>query len=548
MPCGRQFPIWANATGSTGRRPTRWRAWPLTCASTSSWTRRTGSWGRSSPSRSSRKEAVDERHRCTCGRGGAAARPVAARAAPLRGARHLGRDHSADRRHGSERSRPGRARWSRRAARLSLRCDRDRARLVRVRAADALPQPRRVGVRARGAHGGPSRGLLRLLGSSRHLHGVPRRELRRDRTVGRVVLQRHRDLGQPGLGDHLACRRGAPLVLRIQRHQGGHAFAAQLRVHLRRAGHDPDCDHLCEGHRGPRAQRTGLHAQAVRARERNGDRGDRVRIRLRPPLLRGLRGRRRARRGDEQPPPQCAPRHRGRSRLLRRLLHARDARPVARLRHRQGRDRGVLELVGAARGSLKQLRRERNGRRDQLRRDDERVRERTRVRGRRVEAPVRARPERIRDHSPRRYVTPNRPINSLAVVMVFAVVVGVALRINGTTSVNAFFYMGTIGVLSMLIAYIVTNLGAMRFLHLGRREAAWRVIVPILAIAALVYTLYKNLWPRPPHPYNLFPYFVAGWLVLGIAITLVFPGLAHRIGRNLSRAEGIDTPPGDPKG
>jgi amino acid transporter len=132
--------------------------------------------------------------------------------------------------------------------------------------------------------------------------------------------------------------------------------------------------------------------------------------------------------------------------------------------------------------------------------------------------------------------------------MVFAVVVGVALRINGTTSVNAFFYMGTIGVLSMLIAYIVTNLGAMRFLHLGRREAAWRVIVPILAIAALVYTLYKNLWPRPPHPYNLFPYFVAGWLVLGIAITLVFPGLAHRIGRNLSRAEGIDTPPGDPKG
>jgi amino acid transporter len=132
--------------------------------------------------------------------------------------------------------------------------------------------------------------------------------------------------------------------------------------------------------------------------------------------------------------------------------------------------------------------------------------------------------------------------------MVFAVVVGVALRINGTTSVNAFFYMGTIGVLSMLIAYIVTNLGAMRFLHLGRREAAWRVIVPILAIAALVYTLYKNLWPRPPHPYNLFPYFVAGWLVLGIAITLVFPGLAHRIGRNLSRAEGTDVPSGDPKG
>jgi amino acid transporter len=131
------------------------------------------------------------------------------------------------------------------------------------------------------------------------------------------------------------------------------------------------------------------------------------------------------------------------------------------------------------------------------------------------------------------------PYKSLAVVMTFAIVVGVALRINGTTSVNAFFYMGTLGVLSMLVAYVVTNLGAMKFLHLERREPVWRVIVPILALAALVYTLYKNLWPRPPHPYNLFPYIIAGWLVLGIAITLAFPQLARRIGRNLSEAEGI---------
>ena len=131
------------------------------------------------------------------------------------------------------------------------------------------------------------------------------------------------------------------------------------------------------------------------------------------------------------------------------------------------------------------------------------------------------------------------PANALVVVMIFAVVVGVALRINGTSAVNAFFYMGTIGVLSMLIAYIVTNLGAMRFLHLGRREAVWRVIVPILAIAALVYTLYKNVWPRPPHPYDLFPLIIGGWLLVGLAITLVFPRLARRIGRALAEAEGI---------
>jgi amino acid transporter len=131
------------------------------------------------------------------------------------------------------------------------------------------------------------------------------------------------------------------------------------------------------------------------------------------------------------------------------------------------------------------------------------------------------------------------PIISLAVVMLFAVIVGVSLRINGTTSVNTFFYMGTIGVLSMLVAYIVVNLGAMRFLHLGRREALWRVIVPILAIAALVYVIYKNVWPRPAYPYDNFPLMVGGWLLVGIAIALFYPGLARRVGIGLAEAEGI---------
>jgi amino acid transporter len=131
------------------------------------------------------------------------------------------------------------------------------------------------------------------------------------------------------------------------------------------------------------------------------------------------------------------------------------------------------------------------------------------------------------------------PANSLAVVMLFGLVVVVALRINGTTSTNVFFYMGTIGVLSMLVAYIVTNLGAMRFLHLGRREAAWRVVIPILAIGALVYTIYKNVWPKPAYPYDLFPLIVAAWLALGAAIAVLFPGLAQRIGAGLSASEGM---------
>ena len=131
------------------------------------------------------------------------------------------------------------------------------------------------------------------------------------------------------------------------------------------------------------------------------------------------------------------------------------------------------------------------------------------------------------------------PANALAVVMLFGLAMTIYLRLNDTNVVNAFFYPGTAGVLSMLIAYFVIQFGAAKFLHLENREPRWRVIFLVLATAAIVYTFYKQVWPKPAYPYDLFPLMIAGWAALGIAITLAFPTLARRIGRGLSEAEGI---------
>jgi amino acid transporter len=131
------------------------------------------------------------------------------------------------------------------------------------------------------------------------------------------------------------------------------------------------------------------------------------------------------------------------------------------------------------------------------------------------------------------------PATALAVVMGFGVALTVYQRLQGTSDVNAFFYPGTAGVLSMLIAYFVIQFGAAKFLHLERREPRWRVIVLILATAAIVYTFYRQVHPTPPYPYDLLPYIMGGWAVLGIAITIAFPGLARRIGQGLAAAEGI---------
>ena len=142
---------------------------------------------------------------------------------------------------------------------------------------------------------------------------------------------------------------------------------------------------------------------------------------------------------------------------------------------------------------------------------------------------------RLGDASPRT----GSPANALVVVMLFGLALATALRINGTNVVNAFFYPGTAGVLAMLIAYFVIQIGAAKFLHLENREPRWRVIIIGLATAAIVYTFYKQVWPKPAYPYDVFPLLIAGWALIGILVTLAFPALTRRIGKGLSEAEGL---------
>jgi amino acid transporter len=91
----------------------------------------------------------------------------------------------------------------------------------------------------------------------------------------------------------------------------------------------------------------------------------------------------------------------------------------------------------------------------------------------------------------------------------------------------------------MLVTYIVVNVGALRFLFLSGRVRAWEAIVPVVALAILVYVIYANIYPVPDFPLNIFPYVVAAWLVLGLGIVLLVPGLARRIGANLAEREGL---------
>ena len=100
---------------------------------------------------------------------------------------------------------------------------------------------------------------------------------------------------------------------------------------------------------------------------------------------------------------------------------------------------------------------------------------------------------------------------------------------------NAFFYLATIGTLSLLVVYILVSVCAFRLIAGGLvRASKLELVLPIGGVAVAGYVLYRNLVPAPASPFDVFPYIVAAWLLVGLAIALAVPGLARRISERLA--------------
>jgi amino acid transporter len=121
------------------------------------------------------------------------------------------------------------------------------------------------------------------------------------------------------------------------------------------------------------------------------------------------------------------------------------------------------------------------------------------------------------------------PARAVSVVMVFVGCGLVVFGAAGTPAIKVFFYFATMGVLSLLVMYMFTNVGAARLL--AQTQPGWRrleVVLPLVGIVVAGYVLYRNVWPVPDFPFNLFPYIVAGWLAVGIVLALALPAIAAR--------------------
>ena len=89
--------------------------------------------------------------------------------------------------------------------------------------------------------------------------------------------------------------------------------------------------------------------------------------------------------------------------------------------------------------------------------------------------------------------------------------------------------------LSLLFMYMLTNVGAIPLLARTADASPWEILFPAGGIVVAGYTLYRNVIPVPPSPFDVFPYVVAAWLLLGLIASIVLPGFAGRIAAGLAR-------------
>ena len=140
------------------------------------------------------------------------------------------------------------------------------------------------------------------------------------------------------------------------------------------------------------------------------------------------------------------------------------------------------------------------------------------------------------------------PFVALALELGLTLCAIVSFAIAGTAPINVFFYLATMGILSLLVMYVVTNIGALRYLFFSGapRARPWEIVFPLGGIGFALYTLYKNLWPVPDYPFNIFPYVVAAWLAVGLAAVWLAPGLAGRVASGLVDSDAGAAPEASP--
>ncbi len=121
-----------------------------------------------------------------------------------------------------------------------------------------------------------------------------------------------------------------------------------------------------------------------------------------------------------------------------------------------------------------------------------------------------------------------------------------------TTPASASGFLGTYGILGLIIMYLMANVALIvewaKLRARGIRKNPWLwVVVPVIGIAVLAVPVWGDLRPGQASPYNIMPWLTLGLIALGVIYALVLgvirPEALRRAPALLEGAESLATDP-----
>ncbi|MFE0377583.1 APC family permease [Streptomyces inhibens] len=126
------------------------------------------------------------------------------------------------------------------------------------------------------------------------------------------------------------------------------------------------------------------------------------------------------------------------------------------------------------------------------------------------------------------------PTRALRLCGAVAVAITAVMYGLGTTAFDTYYWYATIGVLCVLVVYAVAGAGVIVFTlsrrgNIPRRE----LVIPLAGLGYLCFVFYQQSTGQSA-PYTYFPWIAAAWCATGLAVVLLAPSLARRIGARLT--------------
>jgi amino acid transporter len=126
-----------------------------------------------------------------------------------------------------------------------------------------------------------------------------------------------------------------------------------------------------------------------------------------------------------------------------------------------------------------------------------------------------------------------------AALIVALLIIGINLVVEQLvreTVLNATFSALQVGTVLILTAYVVATVGAIRFLFFSGKPKVpmWQLAIPLLGGAFVCYTIYRNVFIGQTGYLGSTPAIEIVYLVIGLVVVLVVPGLAGRVRRGLA--------------